>query len=105
MKRTGFTRRLEALESKAGSEQSALVRIPKHWSVARRKLAFEKFRADAGLTSEVQIDVQETDTVQDPKVAHLRNISPLAASLVSSRRDASATLMSPLAAACDVVIK
>ena len=68
MNRTKFTRRLEALESNAGSEQSALVRVPKNWSVARRKLAFEKFRADAGLTSEVSIDIQESDTVQDLEV-------------------------------------
>jgi hypothetical protein len=64
MSRAGFTRRLEALEGNAGSRQSALVRVPKQWSEARRKSAIDRFRASEGIHARVPIDVQECDVAQ-----------------------------------------
>ena len=58
-------------KSNTGSEQSALVCVPKQWSEARRKSALEEFRVDAGITSEVPIDVLERDTVTGLEVIFL----------------------------------
>lgn len=68
MNRTGITRRIEALEGKSSTEQSAIVRVPQNWSADRRQTAIAGFRTAAALPDGAPVDVKECDTATELEV-------------------------------------
>jgi hypothetical protein len=65
MTRSGNTRRLEALEGNATTDECGIVRVPKAWSTERRQQAIEAFKTEYGLPSSAPVDVMECSTATD----------------------------------------